>query len=106
MHIEQYGWSISAGRFDQYMFPFFRRDLDSGVLTQTEAWELLLNLWIKFMDNVGSEVKETVFQNLTLGGQDAEGLDQANALSALCIDATVALKVNQPAISVRWHPSI
>ncbi len=106
MHIEQYGWSISAGRFDQYMFPFYQRDLDSGVLRQTEAWELLLNLWIKFMENVGSQVKETVFQNLTLGGQDAEGRDQSNALSALCIDATVALKVNQPAISVRWHPSI
>ncbi|MCJ7550527.1 MAG: glycyl radical protein, partial [Anaerolineae bacterium] len=106
MHIEQYGWSISAGRFDQYMFPFYQRDLDSGVLAQSEAWELLLNLWIKLMENVGSEVKETVFQNLTLGGQDAAGRDQANALSALCIDATVALKVNQPAISVRWHPSI
>ena len=50
--------------------------------------------------------KRPIFQNLTLGGQDAEGRDQSNALSALCIDATVALRFNQPALSVRWHPNI
>ncbi len=106
LHIEQYGWSISAGRFDQYMFPFYRRDLESGALSQTAAWELLLSLWVKFMENVGGRVKETVFQNLTLGGQDTEGRDESNELSHLCLDATVALGFNQPALSVRWHPSI
>ncbi len=106
MHIEQYGWSISAGRFDQYMFSYYDQDLASGALTESSAWELLLNLWIKFMENVGTRVKETVFQNLTLGGQDAQGRDQSNPLSWLCLDATVALRVNQPALSVRWHPNI
>jgi pyruvate formate-lyase/glycerol dehydratase family glycyl radical enzyme len=106
MHIEQYGWSISAGRFDQYMFPYFHHDLASGTMTEAEGWERLLNLWIKFMENVSSRVRETVFQNMTLGGQDAEGCDQSNALSQLCLDATVALRVNQPALSVRWHPNI
>jgi formate C-acetyltransferase len=106
MHIEQYGWSISAGRFDQYIWPFYQRDLQEKTLTQEGAWELILNLWIKFMENVGTKLKETTFQNLTLGGQDAEGRDQSNALSALCIDATVALRTNQPALSVRWHPNI
>jgi formate C-acetyltransferase len=106
MHVEQYGWSISAGRLDQYLWPFYQHDLQSEALSQEDAWALLLNLWIKFMENVGTRVKETVFQNLTLGGQDAEGRDQSNALSALCVDATVALRTNQPALSVRWHPEI
>ncbi len=106
MHIEQYGWSISAGRFDQYMYPYFRRDLAYGMLTEAEAWEWLLNLWVKFMENVDGRVKETVFQNMTLGGQDEDGRDQSNLLSRLCLDATVALRVNQPALSVRWHPNI
>ena len=106
MHIEQFGWSISAGRFDQYMFPFYQHDLATGILTLEEAWELLLNLWVKFMENVDSGVKETVFQNLTLGGQDEEGRDQSNELSRLCLEATVALHFNQPALSVRWHPNI
>ncbi len=106
MHIEQFGWSISAGRFDQYAFPTYQQDIAAGVLTQDGAWELLLNLWVKFMENVDGGVKQTVFQNLTLGGQDAEGRDQSNALSRLCLDATVALRFNQPALSVRWHPNI
>jgi pyruvate formate-lyase/glycerol dehydratase family glycyl radical enzyme len=106
MHIEQFGWSISAGRFDQYMLPFFRQDLASGALTDEEAWELLLNLWVKFMENVDARVKETVFQNMTLGGQDMDGRDQSNELSHLCLQATLALHFNQPALSVRWHPNI
>ena len=106
MHIEQYGWSISAGRFDQYMFPVYRQDLSSGALSREQAWELLLSLWVKFMENVGTQVKATVFQNLTLGGQDDQGRDQSNELSRLCVDATVALRLTQPALSVRWHPNI
>jgi formate C-acetyltransferase len=106
MHIEQYGWSISAGRFDQYAHPFYRADLDSGRLTLEEAWELLLGLWVKFMENEEAAGGEITFQNLTLGGQDSEGGDVSNDLSHLCIDATLALRVPQPAISVRWHPNI
>jgi pyruvate formate-lyase/glycerol dehydratase family glycyl radical enzyme len=106
MHIEQFGWSISAGRFDQYMLPFFRQDLASGRLSRAEAWELILNLWVKFMENVDARVGETVFQNLTLGGQDMDGRDESNELSRLCLEATLALRVNQPALSVRWHANI
>jgi formate C-acetyltransferase len=106
MHIEQYGWSISAGRFDQYMYPFYRQDIASGALTREEAWELLLNLWVKFMENVGTTLRATTFQNLTLGGQDEHGHDQSNELSWLCLDAMVAMRFNQPALSVRWHPGI
>jgi formate C-acetyltransferase len=106
MHIEQFGWSISAGRFDQYIYPYYRQDIEAGTLSRQDAWELLLNLWVKFMENVGTKLKTTLFQNLTLGGQDAGGRDQSNELSALCLDATVALRVTQPALSVRWHPNI
>ena len=106
MHIEQYGWSISAGRFDQYMYPFSWGDVDSGALSRERAWELLLGLWVKFMENVGTRIRQTTFQNLTLGGQDAQGRDQSNELSHLCLDATAALRMNQPALSVRWHPGI
>lgn len=106
MHIEQYGWSISAGRLDQYLFPYYQSDLQSGELSKEMAWELLLNLWVKFMENVGTRLKATTFQNLTLGGQDEHGRDQSNDLSHLCLEATVALRFNQPALSVRWQPNI
>ena len=106
MHLEQYGWSISAGRLDQYLFPYFQADLASGALSMEQAWELVLNLWVKFMENVHDGVRETVFQNLTVGGQDEAGRDQSNTLSWMCLDATVALRFNQPALSLRWHRNI
>ncbi|MHB1357770.1 MAG: glycyl radical protein [Anaerolineae bacterium] len=106
LHLEQFGWSISPGHFDQYMLPYYRADLASGRLTQAQAWELLLSLWVKFMENVGSDLRTTIFQNITLGGQDEQGCDLANELSSLCLDATIALRFNQPALTVRWHPNI
>jgi pyruvate formate-lyase/glycerol dehydratase family glycyl radical enzyme len=106
LHLEQYGWSISPGHFDQYMLPYYRADLASGRMTPAQAWELLLSLWVKFMENVGSELRTTIFQNICLGGQDVQGHDLSNELSALCLDATIALRFNQPALTVRWHPSI
>jgi len=107
LHIEQHGWSISAGRFDQYMFPFFENDMKSGVISKGVAWELLLNLWLKFIENVNTGIKkEGLFQNLTLGGCDIDGIDQSNELSKMCLDATIALGSSQPALSVRWHPNI
>jgi len=106
LHLEQYGWSISAGRFDQYMLPYYRADIASGRLTRSQAWELLLSLWVKFMENIGISLRTTIFQNLTLGGQDQAGRDASNELSRLCLDATIALRFNQPALTVRWHPGI
>ncbi|MHB9033832.1 MAG: glycyl radical protein [Anaerolineae bacterium] len=106
LHLEQYGWSISAGHFDQYMLPYYRADLAAGRLSREQAWELLLNLWVKFMENIGINIRTTIFQNITLGGQDAQGRDLANELSELCLDATIALRFNQPALTVRWHPNI
>jgi len=105
IHIEQYGWSVSAGRFDQYMFPFFEADLRAGK-PEEDIWELLLSLWMKFMENIHDGVGHTTFQNFTIGGQDAEGRDQSNALSHLCLDAMAATRFIQPAVSLRWHKNI
>ena len=106
IHIEQYGWSVSAGRFDQYMFPYYEKDIVTGALTEDEAWELLLSCWMKFMENIHDGVGATAFQNLTIGGQDAEGKDMSNALSHLILDATAATRFIQPAVSLRWHKNI
>lgn len=102
LHIEQKGWSISAGRFDQYVYPLYKKDADAG-MPKDALFELLLSLWVKFMENVDSEVKATTFQNFTLGGGDENGRDMSNELSHLCLDATLATGFTQPALSVRWH---
>jgi formate C-acetyltransferase len=106
LHLEQHGWSISTGRFDQYIYPFLESDLGAQTLDAEKAWELLLSLWVKFMENVGSRIRQTTFQNMTIGGADESGRDESNELSLLCLDATAALRFNQPALSMRWHPGI
>ena len=105
LHIEQKGWSISPGRFDQYMYPLYIKDIDAGT-SKDWLYELLLSLWDKFMENVDSGVKQTTFQNLTLGGQDEYGRDMSNELSRMCLDATMATGFIQPALSARWHPNV
>jgi len=105
LHIEQKGWSISAGRFDQYMFPFYKKDIDAGI-AQDDLYELLLSLWVKFMENVDQGLKMTTFQNLTLGGKDESGQCMSNPLSHLCLDATAQTGFIQPALSVRWHENV
>ena len=103
MHIEQDGWSISAGRFDQYMYPFYKRDIEEGRLDRDSALELVLSAWIKFVENVRETVKITTYQNLTLGGQLEDGSDASNEFSHLCLDATMMTGFTQPALSARWH---
>jgi pyruvate formate-lyase/glycerol dehydratase family glycyl radical enzyme len=111
LQIESNGHSISPGRFDQYMYPYYREDLDSGRLTRTGARELLENLWIKMnelmklRDLTGSKAfgGYPLFQNLIVGGLDTNGRDASNELSYLCMEVTRELKLPQPSVSVRWH---
>lgn len=94
--------SLSPGRFDQFMFPFYKNDLQKKQLTRDEAKELVEVLWIKF--NVPHRLwKELYFQNITVGGQNAHGLDATNELSYICLEATEELKLPQPSLSARYH---
>ena len=106
MHIEQDGWSISLGRFDQYMYPYYKADIDGGKITKEDAWEFLISLWMKFMEAVGSSILSPTFQNLTIGGTKSDGTDAVNELSHLCLDATAATRFTQPPLSLRWHENL
>jgi len=107
LNLETNSYSISPGRFDQYMVPFYRDDIEAGRLTQEEAWELLACLWIKFNEltvvKEGGTAKASTtyndFQNLNLGGQNVEGRDATNELSYLCVDVTGHLQLPQPQVS-------
>jgi len=111
LQIESNGHSVSPGRFDQYMFPFYEADLREKRLTAEEAKEITENLWIKFneiikvRDKTGSKAFGgfPMFQNLIVGGVDKDGRDSANVFSFLCMEVTRELKLPQPSFSVRWH---
>ena len=94
---------ITLGRFDQYMYPYFQADLDRGVPES----ELLETLELYFLAlNVDADTYEGVQQgdngqSMVLGGFDADGNSQFNALSRLCMEASLELGVIDPKINLR-----
>ena len=114
IQMEGSGHSISPGRFDQYMFPYYKADLDAGRITREFAQELMDCIWIKLNDlnKVRDEVSAkgfagySLFQNLIAGGQNAEGEDVTNDLSIMSIQASMHVMLPQPSFSVRvWNKS-
>lgn len=112
IQIESNGHSISFGRFDQYMYPFYESDINSGRITPEKVVELLECLWIKSMevnkirpaDMSQRGTGHPMFQNLTLGGQTSNGRSAINDLSWLALEATANMKLPSPSISVRcWN---
>lgn len=112
LQIESSGHSISPGRFDQYMYPYYKQDIDSGRLTRQFAQELMDCVWVKLNDlnkcrdalSAEGFAGYSLFQNLIAGGQNTEGLDVTNDLSYMCIQASMHVFLPQPSLSVRvWN---
>lgn len=103
LHLSSSEWSVSPGRFDQYMFPFFDRDRKAGRLSREWAEELMTCLYIKF-NEVRIDIDIISYQNLMVGGVDADGNDVTNELSYLCLETQKKIKGQQPSLSMRWHP--
>lgn len=110
MMIESNGHSFSFGRFDQYMYPFYKKDVESGVLTYEKARELVALFFIKLnslnkvrpWDHTEFGVGYPLYSNLMVGGTKADGTDGANEISYLCIDAMRSSWLPEPNFSVRY----
>lgn len=102
----------NPGRFDQYMYPYYKADKEAGVITADEAQELIECLWLKLSEWVWPISANTAdffagynqFQNLTVGGRTRDGKDATNELSYMCLKATEDTLAHQPGLSVRIHP--
>jgi pyruvate formate-lyase/glycerol dehydratase family glycyl radical enzyme len=111
LHMESNASSFSPGRIDQYLFPFYRADRASGLLTDSEALELADALFIKFnqivyMRNRHSAMYFAGFPigfNITVGGSDGEGGDAVNELSYLVLKAQDHVRLPQPNLTARLH---
>ncbi len=88
LHAEAKAPAVSFGRFDDYMYPFYKNDIENGIMSVEESKELLMCFWLKCCEGDES-------QNLTVGG------NKENELTYLCCDVTSELKVQQPSLSVR-----
>ena len=114
IQIESSGHSISPGRFDQYMYPYYKKDMETGAITRGFAQELMDCIWVKFNDlnkcrdaaSAEGFAGYSLFQNLIAGGQNKEGEDVTNDLSIMCIQASMHVHLPAPSLSVRvWNGS-
>lgn len=111
LQIESNGHSLSYGRFDQYMYPYFEHDLKQGKINDGQAVELLNNLWIKTLtinkvrsqENTFSNAGSPMYQNVTIGGQTADKQDAVNKLSYLILKSVAQTRLPQPNLTVRYH---
>ena len=102
--------AYSPGRLDQHLIPFYRKDLEEGILDEDKAKELLQALWIKFNNQpappkVGITLKEsstyTDFANINTGGITPDGQDGVNEVSYLILDTMEAMRLLQPSSNVQ-----
>ncbi len=112
LQLESSGHSISPGRFDQYMYPLYKKGIYEGTLTREFAQELLDCIWVKLNDlnkcrdaaSAEGFAGYSLFQNLCAGGQTADGRDATNDLSFMCIQASMHTMLPAPSFSVRvWN---
>ncbi|MFW9818219.1 MAG: pyruvate formate lyase family protein, partial [Candidatus Thorarchaeota archaeon] len=102
--------SFNPGRLDQNIYPFYKNDVDNGVLTKEDAFELLQAFWIKFNNQpappkVGVTAEEsntyTDFCNINLGGLKEDGSDGVNEISYMLLDVIEEMRIVQPSSNVQ-----
>ena len=114
LQIESNGHSLSYGRFDQYMYPYYEKDHREGKITDEEVLELLDCLWIKTLTinkvrsqaHTLSSAGSPMYQNVTIGGQTTDHKDAVNDLSFLVLRSVAQTRLTQPNLTVRYHANL
>lgn len=104
--------ALNPGRFDQYMYPYYKADEEAGKIDYDTALELVECLWLKYSEwawTISANTADffagyTNFENLTVGGSTVDGKDGTNTISYMAIQATKETKCHQPTLSCRIHP--
>ena len=111
LQIESNGHSLSYGRMDQYLDPYYEADLAAGRITAAQADELLCNLWLKTytINKIRSwshtqfSAGSPLYQNVTIAGQTPDGRDATNPMSRLILQSVAQCRLTQPNLTVRYH---
>ena len=112
VNLESLNSAISFGRIDQYLYPYYKRDLAEGRLTREEAFELLLEFSAKTCEHfflLSERISQyhggfLVVQAATVGGTDGDGEDRTNELTYLFLDVMESHRMRDPNYLVRLHP--
>jgi len=113
LQIESNGHSLSYGRFDQYIYPYYQHSKAAGK-TDEEACELLENLWlrtyslnkIRSWSHTRFSAGSPLYQNVTIGGQTSDGKDAVNDVSHLILKTVARCHLPQPNLTVRYHKGL
>lgn len=112
LKVEGNGHSISYGRFDQWLYPFYKHDIDNGIITKEFALELLEVEYVKMNNATKLKDKGSMAlrngrgfggESLTVGGVDKYGHDATNDVTMLCLEASVHTRMMNPWLCVRMH---
>lgn len=114
LQLESNGHSVSFGRFDQYMMPYYQKDIDSGLMDDDRVLELLSNLWIKALtinkvrsqSHTYSSAGSPMYQNVTIAGQTTDKKDAVNKMSYLVLQSVAQTRLTQPNLTVRYHANL
>jgi len=108
--IESNGHSFSFGRFDQYVYLYYKKDLDAGLISKEKALEIITHFFI--MTNSLNKVRPwghtqysggyPLYSNLMVGGMKPDGTDGTNDISYLCLEAMSLSRLPEPNLSVRF----
>ena len=109
LHLEANGHAISLGRIDQFLYPYYVKDIEDGIITREEALELMELMYIKTNElnklrswpDTSFFLGYQMFVNLSVGGQTFDGKDAINEVSYLCVEACENLKLFTPSVSVK-----
>jgi pyruvate formate-lyase/glycerol dehydratase family glycyl radical enzyme len=109
--IESNGHSFCFGRFDQYAYPYYIRDIKHGKINEGDALEIITHFFL--MANSTNKIRPNghtkfsqgypMYSNLMIGGLTPQGKDATNPLSYLCIEATNLTALKEPNFSMRYH---
>jgi pyruvate formate-lyase/glycerol dehydratase family glycyl radical enzyme len=109
--IESNGHSFCFGRFDQYAYPYYKSDVDKGILSEGSALEIITHFFL--MTNSTNKIRPNghtkfsqgypLYSNLMIGGLTPGGEDATNALSFLCIEAMNLTALKEPNFAMRYH---
>ncbi|MFC1944046.1 pyruvate formate lyase family protein [Chloroflexota bacterium] len=103
-----------GSKWDELMYPPYKKDKDAGKITREGAQELLEIMWVKLMEMGEIEVQAihrgqeagSLYQTLTIGGVNKWGDDASNEISQIILDASMSIRTVQPSLSLRYHPNI
>lgn len=113
IEIEQAGCGASPGRYGQYMFPYYQKDLEEGTLTRDQALTLLKFQFIKHLEIAVYQgtayalaLSGHTGQVISIGGLTEDGEDASTELEEVLMDCQIAMKNIQPTLALFYHPKM